>query len=99
MASRPVPEWSSDLERKGLYFEGIVDSAVLDEVLELHKRDTVSTFGTGSSRRVAEPKKGSQSSKMTTEAQQADQKENHDTEEPIKKVRSSVHQYMIVCKL
>ena len=26
------------------------------EVIELHKRDTVSTFGTRSSRRVSEPK-------------------------------------------
>ena len=58
--------------------------------IELHKRDAVSTFGTKSSRRVAEPKKGSRSSKVTTEAQQADEKENHDTEKPIKKVRSSV---------
>ena len=53
----PVPEWSEDLEKAGLYFEGIVDSALLDEVLELHKRDTVSTFGTRSICRVAEPKK------------------------------------------
>lgn len=79
MAVRSVPEWSNGLERKGLYFEGIVDSAQLNEVLELHKRDTVSTFGTRSSRRVAEPKKGSQSSKMTTDVQQADEKENYDT--------------------
>ena len=34
-----------------LYYAGIVDGQ-LDEILEVHKRDTVSTFGTHSSRRV-----------------------------------------------
>ena len=36
----------------GQYYEGIVDESQLDWVLEFHKRDTVSTFGTRSSRRV-----------------------------------------------
>lgn len=103
----PLSEWSTGLEKRGLYFEGIVDSAQLDRVLELHKRDTVSTFGTRSSRRVAEPRKQSQASKVATSVQQAavndgSQKENTETEKPVKTVRSlptsseSVHDFMIV---
>ena len=91
MASCPVPAWSTDLERKGLYFEGIVDAAVLDEVLEVHKRDTVSTFGIRSSRRVAEPKKGFRAPKVIAEAQNADKSKRDekylDTEKPNTKVR------------
>ena len=41
------------LSRAGLYFDGIIEESKLQEVLELHKRDTVSTFGTRSSRRVS----------------------------------------------
>ena len=67
MASCPVPAWSTDQERKGLYFEGIVDAAVLDEVLEVHKRDRVSTFGIRSSCRVAEPSMCTQGDRRGTE--------------------------------
>ena len=51
------PKWAKGLTVAGLYFDGIVDGDKLDEVIELHKRDTVSTFGTRSSRRVSEPRK------------------------------------------
>ena len=52
------PKWTEGLTVAGLYFDGIVDGDKLDEVIELHKRDTVSTFsGTHSSRRVSEPRK------------------------------------------
>ena len=40
------PKWTEGLSVAGLYYDGIVDEGKLDEVLELHKRDTVSTFGT-----------------------------------------------------
>ena len=40
---------------------------MLDEVLELHKCDTVSTFGRGSGHRVAEPRKGIQKSNQKTQ--------------------------------
>ena len=50
------PKWAEGLTVAGLYFDGIVDGDKL-EVIELHKRDTVSTFGTCSSRRVSEPRK------------------------------------------
>ena len=45
---------------------------LIDEVLEVHKRDTVSTFGIRSSRRVAELKKGFCAPKVIAEAQNAD---------------------------
>ena len=44
------------MERKGVYYERVVDGQVIDEVLELHKRDTVSTFGTRSSTKRASQK-------------------------------------------
>ena len=45
--------WKDGLSRAGLYFDGIIEESKLQEVLELHKRDTVSTFGTRSSCRVS----------------------------------------------
>ena len=47
-----VPVWAEGLTRYGLYYAGIVDESQLDEILAVHKRDTVSTFGTRSSRSV-----------------------------------------------
>jgi len=47
-----VPVWAEGLTRYGLYYAGIVDESQLDKILEVHKRGTVSTFGTRSSRRV-----------------------------------------------
>ena len=41
------------LQKCGNYYEGIVDEAKIDEVLEVYRKDTVSTFGTRSSCRVA----------------------------------------------
>ena len=57
MAFNGVSKWTEGLTVAGLYYDGIVDGDKLDEVIELHKRDTVSTFGTCSSHRVSEPKK------------------------------------------
>lgn len=51
------PKWTEGLTVAGLYYDGVIDGDKFDEVIELHKRDTVSTFGTRSSRRVSEPKK------------------------------------------
>ncbi len=104
MASCPVPAWSTSLERKGLYFEGIVDAAVLDEVLELHKRDTVSTFGTRSSRRVARPKKGTRASNVTTEPHQTeeskeDSEENVTTTNPPQNSKSTYSFKVIASRL
>ena len=52
-------EWQKGLQQKGLYYEGIIDGSRLDSVLELHRRSTVSTFGTRRSSLVstAQPEK------------------------------------------
>ena len=47
------PRWAEGLSVAGLYYDGVVGESKLQEVLELHKRDTVSTIGTRYSRRVA----------------------------------------------
>jgi len=46
------PSWAG-LSVAGLYYDGVVDESRLQEVLELHKRDTVSTFGTRCSLRMS----------------------------------------------
>lgn len=48
-----APTWAEGLTVAGLYYDGIIDESKLQDTLELHKRDTVSTFGTRSSRRVS----------------------------------------------
>ena len=42
----PSVDWTAGLKLSGLYLEGIVEASSLNNVLEAHKRDTVSTFGT-----------------------------------------------------
>ena len=44
------PSWSKGLKRSGLYYEGMVNDC--DQVLELHHRSTMSTFGTRTSYRA-----------------------------------------------
>ena len=48
-----APRWSDGLTAAELYYNGVVDESKLQDTLELHKRDTVSTFGTRSSCRVS----------------------------------------------
>ncbi len=75
--------------------EKVIDEYFHDhhaERVPLDEHDTVSTFGTRSSRR---PRKASRAAKVTTEEQQVDetnggQKENLDPETPSTKVRSLV---------
>lgn len=50
-----MTSWYAGLEQKGLYFEGVVTEKRLNEVLELHRRSTVSTFGTRRSCQTAAP--------------------------------------------
>ena len=38
----PSVDWTAGLKRSGLYLEGIVEASSLNNVLEAHKRDTVS---------------------------------------------------------
>ena len=42
-----APPWASGLHRSGLYYEGVVDD--LEKTLELHRKATVTTFGTRTS--------------------------------------------------
>ena len=52
--------WTDGLSSFGKYYAGIVYEKRLAEVLEVHKRATVSTFGTRSSRRVNTAAEGNQ---------------------------------------
>ena len=51
-----APRWADGLTVAGLYYDGVIGEKRLQDTLELHKRDTVSTFGTRSSRRVEKDK-------------------------------------------
>ena len=53
-----VPSWALGLRAGNLCFEGIINRDLLESALELHKRDTVSTFGTRSSRRTGKRVEG-----------------------------------------
>ena len=46
--AKPALAWTEGLSPRGLYFEGFVDDA--DALLEQHKADTVTTYGTRRSR-------------------------------------------------
>ena len=46
------PLWARQLKRRGLYFEGLVDSDDLETILERHRRDTVTSYGTRTSSKV-----------------------------------------------
>ena len=45
-----MAEWHKGFQQRGNYFEGVIDG---NETLELHRRSTVSTFGTRRSCRAA----------------------------------------------
>ena len=73
------PRWAEGLSVAGLYYDGVIDGCKLQNTLELHKRDTTSTFGTRSSRRVSKDvKKGYQVVNNESDMHEADQaqKEN-----------------------
>ena len=48
-----APRRADGLTAAGLYYDGVVDESKLQDTLELHRRDTVRTFGTRSSHRVS----------------------------------------------
>ena len=66
-----APSWTQGLTRYGKYYTGIVEESNLDKILELHKRDTVSTFGTRSSRRVmkSKPQRGNKNDDNDSDAE------------------------------
>ena len=43
-SSSACPKWSESLQKRGTYYEGYVDD--LESVLEAHRRDTVTSWGT-----------------------------------------------------
>ena len=45
--------WTECLQKLGSYYVGVVHKDKVDKILEHHKRDTVSTFGTRSSIRLS----------------------------------------------
>ena len=67
-----APSWSEGLSAAGLYYDGIIDESRLQDILELHKRDTVSTFGTRSSRRVSSEASASRKSKTESSSNTVD---------------------------
>ena len=44
-----TPAWAEKLQKHGNYYEGIVESDKVDHILELHKRETVTSYGTRTS--------------------------------------------------
>lgn len=53
MANVEPDSWTHGLQRNGEYYEGVVSS--LDDRLEAHKRETVTTWGTRTSSSKSEP--------------------------------------------
>ena len=87
-----APSWTQGLTRYGKYYTGIVEESNLDKILELHKRDTVSTFGTRSSRRV-----------MKTKPQRGNKNDDNDSDaenlapQPVNEVKISVRKLYKYC--
>ena len=50
--SSATPNWTTSLDARGLYYEGLVED--IDTLLEKHKLGTVTTYGTRRSRRPAQ---------------------------------------------
>ena len=82
-----MASWAKGLTRYGQYYAGIVDESQLDGVLELHKRDTVSTFGTRSSRRVT--KKTPIKQKLTTTSDDQPKSDQTDSDHAVTSHRVS----------
>ena len=53
MANVEPDLWTSGLQRNGEYYEGVVSS--LDDRLEAHKRETITTWGTRTSSSNSKP--------------------------------------------
>ena len=46
--------WTHGLKRVGLYYSGFVDN--LEDVLEMHRRSTLTTYGTRTSKKPSVPR-------------------------------------------
>ena len=49
MKQNKKPPWAKGLKRRGLYYEGLIDSGDLEGILEDHKRNTITCYGTRTS--------------------------------------------------
>ena len=61
--------WQDKLKPSGLYYDGFIPGKELNDILEIHRRDTASTFGTRKSSNVtaaATTESASKSSGSTT---------------------------------
>lgn len=56
MTQKEKPSWAKTLKRRGLYYEGLIDSDDLDGILENHKKSTITSYGTRSSSNVTATK-------------------------------------------
>ena len=74
-----APSWAEGLTIAGLYYDGIIDESKPQDTLELHIRDTVSTFGTRSSRRVSKGTKKALGESQVVSKGQCDQPANADS--------------------
>ena len=78
-ASIMTLRWQDKLKPSGLYYDGFISGKELNDVLENHRRDTASTFGTRKSSNisaVATTASASKSSDFTTIAPNSDENVN-----------------------
>ena len=52
---REKPSWHKGLRRHDLYYEGLIDSDDLESILEDHKRNIITFYGTRTSSNVTAP--------------------------------------------
>ena len=80
------PAWTRGLKKYGNYYEGIVESAEL--VLEMHKQDTVTTFGI---RRTEKPRSALAAPVVGKENTNQDHAQQHKGSMDKPKVKTSSH--------
>jgi len=64
-----MAKWTEGLQKYGNYYKGIKK---IDQVLEVHRRDTVSTFGTRSSCRVVRSRAELSKAELTNDKDSSD---------------------------
>ena len=65
-----MAKWSAALKTSGLYKDGIVDGSHLESLLEAHRRETASTFGTRRSSRKSLRASAAAASESTCDAKE-----------------------------
>ena len=77
------PPWARGLKKYGNYYEGIVERAEL--VLEMHKQETVTTFGI---RRTERPRSAPAVGKENVNKQDSEHKDSTDKPRVCNKIKS-----------